>query len=48
MEIHYLDNAATTKVLPEAAQAALACMTKGPVSEEVDEKMWNEGHREKI
>ena len=28
MEIHYLDNAATTKVLPEAAQAALACMTE--------------------
>lgn len=28
MTIHYLDNSATTRVLPEAAQAALRCMTE--------------------
>lgn len=28
MGIHYLDNSATTQVLPEAAQAALRCMTE--------------------
>ena len=27
--MHYLDNAATTRVLPEAAQAALTVMTEG-------------------
>ena len=27
--LHYLDNAATTQVRPEAAQAALEAMTQG-------------------